>query len=116
MIDPNKPIRIFYANLLRAGITLKVMNGQLRVGGATETLSPVYRDEIVKRAEHLIDLLSPEVPEALLPYFYRLVKMDELQDAIGIAERMGISLRTTPVNGGWLIEIFNHRVSKGAKA
>jgi hypothetical protein len=69
MIDPSNPIRIFYANLLRAGIKLKVVNTQLRVGGNTEVLSPVHRDEILKRAEHLIELLSPKVPEALRPYF-----------------------------------------------
>lgn len=112
MLDINKPIRIFYANLLRMGIKLKVVNGQLRVGGNAELLSPVLKEEISKRAEHLIDLLSPEIPVALLPYFYRLIKLDELRDAIDIAEQMGISLRTTPANGGWLIEILNHSVRK----
>lgn len=112
MIELGLPIRIFYANMLRIGLTLKVVNGQLKVGGNMEIMSPVLQEEIVKRAEHLIDLLSPDVPEPLLPYFYKLLKIDELKEAIGIAEQMGISLRQTPANGGWLIEILNRRVSK----
>jgi hypothetical protein len=108
----NKPIRIFYANLLRAGIKLRVVDGKLRVGGNTEILSPVLQEEIVKRAGGLIELLAPEVPEALQPYFYRLIKVNEVKDAVGIAEQMGISLRQTPVNSGWLIEIQNYRISK----
>jgi hypothetical protein len=112
MIDTNKPIRVFYANLLRAGIILRVVDGQLKFGGKTEILSPVYREEIIKRASHLVDLLLPEVPEVLRPYFYRLISVNELRDAIGIAETMGISLRQTPVSGGWLIELLNRRVNK----
>jgi len=115
-LDTNKPIRIFYANLLRSGIKLKVENGKLKVGGNMEIMTPVYQDEIIKRAEQLIELLSPEVPEPLLPYFYRLIKVDEVKEAVGIAEQMGISLRQTPVNSGWLVEILNRRVSKERKA
>jgi hypothetical protein len=48
----------------------------------------------------------------LQPYFYRLIKVNEVKDAVGIAEQMGISLRQTPVNSGWLIEIQNYRISK----
>jgi hypothetical protein len=114
-MDHGFPIRVFYANCLRSGLTLRVVNGKLKVGGNMEILSPVYREEIIKRAEQLIDLLSPEVPEPLQPYFYRLLKVDEVKEAVGIAEQMGISLRQTPINGGWLIEIMNYRVSKGAK-
>lgn len=112
MLDEGKPIRVFYANMLRIGLTLRVRDGQLKVGGNTELLTPVIKDEIRKRAEHLIELLAPEVPEQLEGYFYRLLKLDELKDAIRIAEIMGISLRTTPVNGGWLIEIVNRHVSR----
>lgn len=115
MIDEGKPIRIFYANMLRMGIKFKVVNGQLKVGGNTEIMTPVLQAEIVKRASHLIELLSPEVPEPLEPFFYHLIKLDELEEAIGIAESMGVSLRTTPANGGWLIEIQNHRMSKERK-
>lgn len=112
MIDTNKPIRIFYANMLRIGLTFRVRNGQLRVGGNKEIITPVLKDEIAKRAEHLIELLSPEVPEDLAPYFYRLIRVDELKEAIRIAEILGVSLRTTPCNGGWLIEIVNRRAGR----
>lgn len=115
MMDHGFPIRVFYANLLRSGLTLRVVNGQLKVGGNMSILSPVYREEILKRAEYLIELLSPEVPEPLQPYFYRLLKVDELKEAVGIAEQMGISLRQTPVNMGWLIEIQNYKITKEAK-
>lgn len=112
MLDTNKPIRIFYANLLRMGIVVRAYNGTLKVGGNRELLTPVLKEEIAKRAEHLLELLAPEVPEPLEPYFGRLLLLDELKQAVGIAEQMGVSLRQTPVNGGWLLEIMNHRLSK----
>lgn len=114
-LDTNKPIRIFYANLLRMDIHLRAYNGKLKVTGRMDLCTPVLQEEIVKRSEQLIELLSPEVPEPLQPYFYRLIKVDEVKEAVGIAEQMGISLRQTPVNSGWLLEIMNYRVSKGAK-
>ena len=77
-----------------------------------QIMTPVLKEEIIKRAEHLIDLLSPDVPAVLEPYFYRLINVDQLKEAIRIAEIMGISLRGTPVNGGWLIEMMNRRISK----
>lgn len=114
-LDTNKPIRIFYANMLRIGIKMRVVDGQLKVRDTTGIMTPVLQDEIIKRAEQLTDLLAPEVPEQLEKYFYRLINVDELKEAIYIAEVMGLSLRGTPVNGGWLIEIVTHRASKGAK-
>lgn len=114
-LEEGRPIRIFYANMLRIGLKFRVVNGQLKVKDTQTIMTPVLQEEIVKRSEHLIDLLSPVIPAELEPYFYRLLKIHELKEAIGIAEQMGISLRTTPVNGGWLIEIMNYRVSKGSK-
>jgi hypothetical protein len=114
-LDTNKPIRVFYGNLLRIGIRLRVVNGTLRVKDTQGIMTPVLKEEIGKRASHLVELLSPDVPAELEPFFYRLIKLDELQDAIGIAEMLGISLRHTPANGGWLIEIVNHRFSKELK-
>lgn len=96
------PILVFLSNLYYHGVTVAVRDGQLRVGGETGKLSPVYRDEIKRRAEQLIDLLSPPVPDELAPYFGRLIRVDETMLAAGIAERMDIDLRLTPVNGGWL--------------
>lgn len=101
--------------MLRIGIICKVRNGQLKVKDSLGIMTPVLKEEITKRAEHLIELLSPEPPPELEPYFYRLLKLDELKEAIRTAEVLGISLRTTPCNGGWLIEIMNYRLSKGAK-
>lgn len=106
------PVRIFYANMLHIGLRFKVIDGQLKVSGNMEIVTPVLKAEIVKRAQHLIELLQPEVPAELEPFFYRLLKVDELKEAIRIAEVLGISLRTTPVNGGWLVEIMNMRVKK----
>jgi len=113
MIEHGTPIRIFYANMLRIGLKLKVADGQLKVRDTQGIMTPVLQEEIIKRSEHLIELLSPEVPEQLQAYFYRLIKLDELKEAIYIAEVMGLSLRGTPVNGGWLIEIVNHKIRKG---
>lgn len=112
MIEEGKPIRIFFANLLAIGITFKVVNGQLKVGGNMQIMTPVLQEEIIKRASHLIELLAPEVPVELEPFFYRLLRVDELKEAIRVAEVLGISLRQTPVNGGWLIEMQNRRMRK----
>lgn len=105
MINLNNPIRIFYGNLLYIGVKLRVKDGQLRISGNIEALSPVYRDEIQKRKEHLIDLLDVTPPEELAPYFFRLLKVTELTEALRIAERIQVGVKSLPVNGGWLIEL-----------
>lgn len=107
----NRPIRIFWANLLRVGITLRVENGKLKVGGdRPDLLTPVLRDEIVRRAPQLVDLLSPPVPEPLQPYFGRLLTVRELEAALAIAKQMNVRIRETPANGGWIFEIVEaHR-------
>lgn len=105
MIDLNNPIRIFYSNLLHIGIKLRVKDGKLRISGKIDLLSPVYRDEIIKRSTHLIDLLDVVPPEELEPYYFRLLSVNELTDALRIAERMQIEVKSLPVNGGWLLEI-----------
>jgi len=102
-LELDKPIIIFYANLLRHGITRSVVDGGLRVGGATGSLSPAYRDEISRRAEQLTALLSPPVPDELAPYFGRLMRVDETLPAMGIAERLDVDVRLTPCDGGWIM-------------
>src|SRR5690606_26674897 len=98
-----KPIAIFYKNLLRHGVKLAVVDGQLRVGGDLSNISGTYRDEIVRRKEHLIDLLGPPVPEPLQPYIGKVILLDDAVHAIGIANQMEIKLRQYPVQGGWLL-------------
>lgn len=105
MIDFNKPIRIFYANLLHIGVNLYVNDGKLRVSGNLDSLSPVYREEIVKRKDQLIELLSTRPPEALAAYFDRLIPLPELREALWIAEQNSIKVKALPVNGGWLLEM-----------
>lgn len=104
-LELNKPIIILYANLLYHGVTLSVRDGRLTVGGDTAKLSPAYRQEIVRRAEQLTELLSPEVPEPLAPYFGRLLRVSETVPVLGIAEQLDVDVRTTPVNGGWIMTI-----------
>jgi hypothetical protein len=105
MIDQGKPIRVFYANLLQHGVTLHVVEGALQVRGNTRSLSPTYREEIVKRKDHLIDLLSVQPPEELESYFGRLLTLSELKEALWTAERLQVKVRATPVNSGWLLEM-----------
>jgi hypothetical protein len=62
MIDYGKPIRTFHKNLLRHGIELSVEDGRLRLRGDLKNVSPAYRDEIVKRAPLLIELLDDSPP------------------------------------------------------
>lgn len=101
--DYGKPIKIFYANLLHCGVELSAEDGRLYVDGNTEALSPVYRDEIVKRKAHLIEMLTPAPPSELEPYFGRLLKLNELTQALGVAEQMQARVDATPANGGWLL-------------
>ena len=63
MIDYGKPIRIFHKNLLRHGIRLNVEDGRFQVRGNIENLSPVYREEIIKRAALLVEILAEDRTE-----------------------------------------------------
>lgn len=103
MLDLNKPILIFYANLLYHGVTVAVVDGRLRIGGDTTKLSPAYRTEIQRRAEHLIKLLSPPVPDELAPYFGRLFRAGDCPNVLAIAERLDVDVRLTPADGGWIM-------------
>ena len=104
MLNYNSPIRIFLSNLYRIGITLRVVDDKLRIGGAGRaTLSPVYRAEIVRRAPQLIELLSPPVPEPLKPYAGRLLSVYEMEDATKVAAEIGANITPFPANGGWVL-------------
>ncbi len=102
MIDLGKPIVVFYANMLKIGIRLRVVDGQLRVKDTQAIMTPVIRAEIEKRADHLIELLSPTVPVELQPYFWRLITVKEVVEVMGIAERLQVGVKTVPANGGWV--------------
>lgn len=104
MLDVGKPIRIFLGNLYRHDVTLTVVDGKLKVGGkGLKNVSPVYRDEIARRAPHLVALLSPPVPEPLQPYMGRMIHVDEAEEAQRIATEIAENILLTPVNGGWLL-------------
>ena len=111
IIEYGKPIKIFYANLLTIGVALSVdaATGKLLVDGNLDCLSPVYRQEIVKRARHLIELLTPVPPADLDPYFGRLIKLDELKWVLTLAEALGAKVDALPVNGGWLLTMAKEK-------
>ena len=99
----NWPIAIFYANMLWHGIRAKVVNGELRIGGDLSSVSPVYRDEIVRRSEQLIDLLGTPTPEELAPYIGKVIPLADAMEGIGIAKQMRVKLRQFPVQRGWIL-------------
>ena len=102
----NLPLRIFYANLLYLGVTLHVEQGRLCVGGGkSKALSPAYREEIIKRKEGLIEMLSQTPPAELAPYFGRLIRVEEVPAAQLVADVCDVKVRATPVDGGWLLEM-----------
>lgn len=103
MLDIGKPIIIFLGNLYRLGFTVAVADGQLRVSGDMDKLSPAYRAEIARRSAHLIELLSPEVPDELAPYFGRLFRAGDCPNVLAIAERLDVDVRLTPCDGGWIM-------------
>jgi hypothetical protein len=102
-LDYGLPIRVFYANLLKAGLELRVDNSKLVVDGNVDILSPVLKEEIVKRSKHLIELLTPAPTGELAPYFGRLLYLDELKQALTTAEQLKVIVDATPCNGGWLL-------------
>jgi hypothetical protein len=97
------PIKYFYANLLKAGLALRVDKGKLIVEGDIDIVSPVLKEEIVKRKQFLVDMLTPVPVEELVPYFGRLLRLDELKQALTTAEQLKVTIDATPVNGGWLV-------------
>lgn len=99
----NLPVKIFYANLLHMGITLRVKDGALRIGGNKELCTPVLQAEIEKRAEHLIDMLTPEPPKEMASAFGRLLTLDEMKQALNTANFFEVKVDALPVNGGWLL-------------
>ena len=66
-------------------------------------LTPVLKEEIAKRAEMLIDLLTPEPSPGMEKYFGRLLLLDELKQALHTAEIVGDKVDSLPCNGGWLL-------------
>jgi hypothetical protein len=102
-LDYGKPIRVFYSNLLSMGLDLHVDHGRLTVDGNVDILSPVLKEEIIKRKQFLIDLLTPAPVAELAPYFGRLLRLDELKEALRLAETIQAKVDATPCNGGWLL-------------
>jgi hypothetical protein len=98
-----RPIKVFYANLLHMGLDLRVANNKLTVDGNLDIVSPVLKDEIIKRSKHLIELLTPAPAEELAPYFGRLLRLDELKQALHLTETIKMKVDATPCNGGWLL-------------
>ena len=103
-MEYGRPIRVFYGNLLRVGITLRVVDGVLRIGGQGRTnLSPAYRKEITRRAFQLIEILEPPVPDELMPYFHRPLTVQEIEAATNIAKQIGAHIAPFPANGFWIL-------------
>lgn len=99
----NMPVKLFYGNMLKIGLKFKVKDGQLKVGGNKDALTPVLKDEIAKRAELLIDLLTPPPSEEMERYFGRLLVLKELGEALRLAEMLNEKVDSLPVNGGWIL-------------
>lgn len=97
------PIKIFYGNMLKIGIKFKVVDGQLKVGGNTDVITPVIQEEIVKRAEFLVDLLTPAPCKEMAGYFGRLLTLEQLKVALNAAQVLKERVDAYPVNGGWLL-------------
>lgn len=99
----NMPVKIFYANLLKMGIKLRVKNGELRISGNKELATPTLQAEIVKRAEMLVDMLTPPPSPELASHFERLLTLAELKQALTTAEFLREKIDCWPVDGGWLL-------------
>jgi hypothetical protein len=101
--DYGLPIKIFYANMLRIGVTFELVDGRLRVGGNLDIMTPVIQDEIIKRREHIVDLLTPAPSAEMASYFGRLLTRDEVLTALNTAKFLNEAVDALPVNGGWLL-------------
>lgn len=109
------PVKIFYGNLLKMGITLGVKDGQLRVGGNKEAITPVMREEILKRADQLVELLTPAPSPEMVSHFGRLLTLDELKTALNTADLLKERVDAIPVNGGWLLVTAKYANTSGSK-
>lgn len=99
----NMPIKIFYGNMLKIGIKFKVVDGQLKVGGNTEQITPVIEEEVIKRAEYLVEMLTPAPSKELASHFGRLLTLDELKVGLNTAQFLQEKVDAFPVNGGWIL-------------
>lgn len=99
----NMPIKIFYGNMLKIGLKFRVKDGQLKVGGNREVLTPVLQEEIAKRAEMLIDMLTPPPSPEMASHFGRLLNLKELKTALETAIMLNEKVDSFPVDGGWLL-------------
>ncbi len=100
-----KPDKVFYANMLYAGLILRVDNGKLVARDRAGILTPVLEAEIVKRKAHLIALLSPTPPPPLVPYFGRLLTKAEYEEACAVAGSINITLDAVSTAGKWVLFI-----------
>ena len=118
-IQLGRPIKLFLGNLYRHGFTLTVASGKLHVAPPADNPDLLFdglRQEIIKRKAQIINLFTPAPPPELEPYFFRLLTVNEFTDAAHVADRIGVYLDATPVDGGWLIYISKiERPPKPAK-
>lgn len=99
----NLPIKIFYGNMLKIGVKFNVVDGQLKVGGRMDIVTPVLEDEIIKRSSHLVEMLTPGPSPEMAGYFGRLLKLEELKVALNAAQQLQERVDAYPVNGGWIL-------------
>lgn len=97
------PVKIFYVNMLKIGITISAENGRLKVSGNREAITPVIKEEIIKRSEQLVDLLTPAPSPEMASCFGRLLTLDELTQALHTAELLRERVDSYPLDGGWLL-------------
>lgn len=106
----NLPIKVFYGNMLKIGIKFRVAEGQLKVKDTQKIMTPVLQEEISKRAEHLIALLTPAPPEEMASHFGRLLTLEELKQALNTAAFLREKVDATPCNGGWILTTAKYKV------
>jgi hypothetical protein len=100
-----KPDKVFYANMLYAGLILRVDNGKLVARDRAGILTPILEAEIVKRKAHLIALLSPTPPPPLAPYFGRLISREEYIEAQAVAASTKVNIDAVSTAGKWVLFI-----------
>jgi len=97
------PVKIFYINMLKLGLKFRVVDGQLKIGGNRELLTDAVKAEITKRAEFLIEMLTPPPSPEMASHFGRLLTLDELLVALNTAQMLNENIDSSPVDGGWLL-------------
>lgn len=119
MMSEERKIRVFWANMYLHGI--QIIPNERGTGLIVNrlrdvTLSPLVQEEICKRAALLLNMLTPLPPAKLRDYFYRLLRVEEVNAAMGVARECGVVVNCAVAGpGNWLLAMGEEQVNHSSE-